>query len=182
MKKTVLLFSLLTVALTCSFALGGKKDNSPAQNEVPMQVDVQTEILQQADVAHVADVAAPLQGLRKNEITGPEDAPVDPNWKFSNNVIPRTFIHQPPVIPHDITGFTLNSTWNDCLLCHGVDGSGAPRPFKTHYLDREGKETESIAKRWHFCTQCHVGQVDAPPLVENVFGSGKGKYSLGTKK
>jgi nitrate reductase cytochrome c-type subunit len=134
-------------------------------------------------VQHVDGKAAadPLKSLRKNEIAGPEDQPVDVEWKPNDTKIPRTFIHQPPVIPHDIKGFVLTTLQNDCLLCHGIEGSGAPRPFKTHYMDREGKVTETISKRWHFCTQCHVGQANAPPLVENIFGS-KDKYSLGKQK
>uniref|UniRef100_UPI004055E381 nitrate reductase cytochrome c-type subunit n=1 Tax=Candidatus Electronema sp. TaxID=2698783 RepID=UPI004055E381 len=172
MKKTILTLSLLTVAFTCSLAFGGKDDTSPA----PAQDNVQ------AQTAVQAGAVEPVKGLRKNEITGPEDVPVDPNWTTKDAKVPRTFIHQPPVIPHDISSFTLNTAQNDCLGCHGVEGSGAPKPFKTHYTDRDGKPTETVSKRWHFCLQCHVGQVDAPPLVENVFGSGKGKYSLGTKK
>lgn len=169
MKKTLLALSLLTIVFTCSSALGGKENTSPAQTDV-----------QQANPAPVTNTAEPVKSLRKNEITGPEDAPVDSNWTTKDAKVPRTFIHQPPVIPHDISGFTLNTAQNDCLGCHGVEGSGAPKPFTTHYTDRDGKATAGISKRWHFCTQCHVGQVDAPPLVENVFGS-KGKYSLGTK-
>lgn len=171
MKKTVLTLSLLTAALTCSLAFGGKDDNSPA----PAQDNVQ------AQTAVQAGAAEPVKGLRKNEITGPEDAPVDPNWTTKDAKVPRTFIHQPPVIPHDTNGFTLNTAQNDCLGCHGVEGTGAPKPFKTHYMDREGKVTESISKHWYFCTQCHVGQVDAPPLVKNLF-DGKKRYSLGKKE
>lgn len=172
MKKTVLTLSLLTAVLTCSLAFGGKDDTSPA----PAQDNVQ------AQPAVQAEAAGPLKGLRKNEINGPEDAPVDGNWKTKDAKVPRTFIHQPPVIPHDISGFVISATRNDCLSCHGVEGSGAPKPFKTHYLDRDGKVTEAVAARWNNCTQCHAGQADVPPLVENVFGSSKGKYSLGTKK
>jgi len=161
MKKTLLTLSLLAVALSCSIALGGKKNESSAQD--------------------AAVTGEPLKSLRKNEISGPEDAPVDGDWKAKDTKVARTFIHQPPVIPHDISGFTLNAAQNDCLGCHGIEGSGAPKPFKTHYMDRDGKVTETVSKRWHFCTQCHVGQVDAPPLVENVF-DGKKKYSSGKKE
>ena len=94
---------------------------------------------------------------------------VDIDWKAPGSAVARTFIHQPPLIPHDITGMSVTAGQNTCMGCHGVEASGAPKPFKTHYTDRDGEKTSYISKRWHFCTQCHVGQVDAPPLVENTF-------------
>jgi cytochrome c-type protein NapB len=94
---------------------------------------------------------------------------VDIDWKPSGSAVPRTFIHQPPLIPHDITGMGITTEMNMCLGCHGMEGTGAPKPFKTHYTDRDGNTGEKISQRWYFCTQCHVGQVDAPPLVENTF-------------
>jgi cytochrome c-type protein NapB len=110
-----------------------------------------------------------LQALRQNPIDGPEDPTVGIDWKGGSGTIERTFMHQPPVIPHDIKGFTISATQNDCLSCHGVPDSGMPKPHPSHYRDREGNTTESISQRWYFCTQCHVGQVEAEPLVENIF-------------
>jgi len=165
MKKNILVLSLLAAALPFTVATA---EDAPQ--------------LTQEQTASPAAGETTLQPLRKNPIDGPEDAPVDGDWKTKDSKVPRTFIHQPPVIPHDITGFVISSSQNDCLACHGVEGSGAPEPFKTHYLDRDGKVTETIAARWNNCTQCHAGQADVPPLVENLFGSGKGKYSLGTKE
>ena len=94
---------------------------------------------------------------------------VDIDWKPPGSAVARTFIHQPPLIPHDITGLSVTAEQNTCLGCHGVEASGAPKPFKTHYTDRDGGKTNHISRRWYFCTQCHVGQVDAKPLVENIF-------------
>ncbi len=171
MKKIILSLSLFAAALPFTFATA---------KDAPPQVQQQ----QQEQVAPPAAEAATVQPLRKNPIDGPEDAPVDGDWKTKDAKVPRTFPHQPPVIPHDISGFEIvpKTNDNDCLNCHGVEGSGAPKPFKTHYLDREGNVTTTVSGRWFNCTQCHAGQADVPPLVENVFGSGKGKYSLGTKE
>ncbi|CAK8715886.1 MAG: periplasmic nitrate reductase subunit NapB [Candidatus Electronema aureum] len=173
MKKTLFTLSLLALALSCSLASAKKEETNSLQQGDGSQV-------QQVDVT-VADET--LKSLRKNPITGPEDPPVDVDWKTKDTKVPRTFIHQPPVIPHNIEGFEIDPKFNDndCLNCHGVEGSGAPKPFKTHYMDRDGKVTETIAARWFNCTQCHAGQADVPPLVENVFGS-KGRYSLGKKE
>ena len=167
MKKTIYTLSLLAVLLPLTSAFA--KDTPPAPT--------------QKQAAPPA-AASTVQPLRKNPIDGPEDEPVDGDWKTKDAKVPRTFIYQPPVIPHSIAGFEINPKFNDndCLNCHGVEGTGAPKPFKTHYLDRDGKTAETIAARWFNCTQCHAGQADVPPLVENVFGSSKGKYSLGTKE
>ena len=91
------------------------------------------------------------------------------DWKPPHAAVTRTFIHQPPLIPHTVDGYTITSSKNDCMGCHGLKGSGIPKPHQSHYTDREGKPTKKISPRWHFCTQCHVGQVDAKPLVENTF-------------
>ncbi len=94
---------------------------------------------------------------------------VDIDWQSPDAVVDRTFIHQPPLIAHDITGMSITAGQNTCMGCHGIEASGAPKPFKTHYTDRDGNKTGYISRRWYFCTQCHVGQVDAPPLVESTF-------------
>lgn len=148
MKKNILVLALLAAALpfTCAVA---------------------------KDAAQPAASAEEVKSLRKNPIAGAEDAPVDGTWKPKDTKVARTFIHQPPVIPHDITGFVISSSQNDCLNCHGVEGSGAPKPFKTHYSNRDGKVTETIAARWNNCTQCHAGQAEVEPLVENVFNGVK---------
>ena len=91
------------------------------------------------------------------------------DWQPKDTAIARTFRHQPPMIPHDVADYSISTSQNDCLDCHGEDDSGAPKPYKSHYRDREGKATEGVSSLWYFCTQCHAGQVDASPLVENTF-------------
>ncbi|MDY0351432.1 MAG: nitrate reductase cytochrome c-type subunit [Desulfobulbaceae bacterium] len=92
------------------------------------------------------------------------------DWKDEQSAIPRTFVHQPPLIPHAIHEYETTTSRNDCLDCHrtGDDAQAAP-PHESHYLDRDGKAGETVAAQWYFCTQCHVGQVDAKPLIENTF-------------
>lgn len=108
-------------------------------------------------------------------LRGDADIPAGSNpsvgmdWKQGESTIARTFEHQPPLIPHTIGEYHISTKENDCLSCHGVEDSGAPKPHKSHYFDRDGKATEEVSSRWYFCTQCHVGQVDAKPLVENTF-------------
>lgn len=84
----------------------------------------------------------------------------------------RNYRQQPPLIPHAIAQYQIDLRTNQCLSCHDWTNAGernAPTLSMTHYLDREGRETDHIAGTRYFCNQCHVPQVDAPPLVENLF-------------
>ncbi len=56
----------------------------------------------------------------------------------------RSYRQQPPLIPHKIDGYT-------------------------HYVDRQGARLDKVAGTRYFCTQCHVPQADAKPLVGNSF-------------
>jgi cytochrome c-type protein NapB len=91
------------------------------------------------------------------------------DWQPEDSAVARTFVHQPPLIPHAVGDFSISTAQNDCLDCHGDKDSDAPMPYKSHYTDRDGKITESVSALWYFCDQCHVGQVDAKPLVKNTF-------------
>jgi cytochrome c-type protein NapB len=84
----------------------------------------------------------------------------------------RNYPEQPPVIPHAIEGYQLSLATNRCLTCHRrqyTEASGAPMISVTHYMDRDGQMLADVAPRRYFCTQCHVPQTDAQPLVENTF-------------
>jgi cytochrome c-type protein NapB len=91
------------------------------------------------------------------------------DWQAGDSPIPRTFDHQPPLVPHTVTEYEITAAKNDCLECHGTADSGAPALHASHYLDRDNKKSDKVAAQWYFCNQCHVGQVDAKPLVENTF-------------
>jgi cytochrome c-type protein NapB len=114
-------------------------------------------------------------GEKYKSLRGEADIPAGSNpavgmdWQPEDSSIKRTFEHQPPLIPHDTEEYRISASQNDCLDCHGEKDSDAPMPYKSHYTDRDGKTTESVSSRWYFCDQCHVGQVDAKPLVKNTF-------------
>ncbi len=77
----------------------------------------------------------------------------------------RAYRQQPPLIPHKIDGYQISTDNNACMTCHDWPGNTrvkAPKISETHYVDRQG------APRY-FCTQCHVPQADAKPLVGNTF-------------
>jgi len=84
----------------------------------------------------------------------------------------RAYPDQPPTIPHAIDGYQVDKNSNRCLLCHSranAETFQAPMVSVTHFLSRDGQVLGSISARRYFCTQCHVVQTDAKPLVENRF-------------
>ncbi|MCK5336361.1 MAG: nitrate reductase cytochrome c-type subunit [Gammaproteobacteria bacterium] len=86
--------------------------------------------------------------------------------------IERDYVQQPPLIPHKIKGYKINIKFNKCLTCHSwanYKEADATKISQTHFSDRENNVLANIAPRRYFCTQCHVPQVNANPLVENTF-------------
>jgi cytochrome c-type protein NapB len=84
----------------------------------------------------------------------------------------RNYPEQPPVIPHSIDNYQLTLKTNRCLDCHRrqyTAGSGAPMISVTHFMDRDGQVLADVTPRRYFCTECHVQQTDAKPLVPNTF-------------
>ncbi len=112
-----------------------------------------------------ADVAAPDQAPEAKSYLGGKPGGQDK--------VARTFKEQPPVIPHAVENFDeISLEENQCLSCHGADTykkKNAPKIGSSHFLDRDGKKLTDTSAARHNCVQCHVPQVDAPPLVENNF-------------
>lgn len=124
-------------------------------------------------------VAAQETGLRSStELNGPEPAmevvpaaPI-PRWITDDVRLMRQYPEQPPIIPHSIEGYQLSVNANRCLSCHKREnslGAGAPMISVTHYMGRDTQMLADVSPRRYFCTQCHVPQADAAPLVENSF-------------
>lgn len=86
----------------------------------------------------------------------------------------RAYRQQPPLVPHVIDKYEIDLKVNQCLRCHDWPNNvteNAPKVSETHYVDRQGKRLDQIASTRWFCTQCHVPQSDAKPLVDNQFRS-----------
>lgn len=84
----------------------------------------------------------------------------------------RAYPMQPPTIPHAIDNYQLDRNANKCMTCHSTSTAAqfqAPPVSVTHYMDRDDNFLASISPRRYFCTQCHVTQADAKPLVANGF-------------
>lgn len=117
--------------------------------------------------------AAEVASLR-----GPTDldqgvkAPTVKRYNKDEEPIARDYIQQPPLIPHAITKYRINLKSNKCLSCHSWKNyrqNGATKISQTHFESRDAQVLANVSARRYFCTQCHVPQVNAKPLVENNF-------------
>lgn len=120
------------------------------------------------------------QGLRTSAIPAADAAPAMLNYvgktPGEQEKIARTFEQQPPLVPHKTDGMRLDFKTNKCLECHDrpfYKKEEAPKIGDSHYQDRDGKPQEKISMARYSCNQCHVQQVNAPPLVSNTFKSAK---------
>ncbi|GAA6206807.1 nitrate reductase cytochrome c-type subunit [Cognatishimia sp. WU-CL00825] len=121
-------------------------------------------------VAFAEPQVATLRGPASLDQT--EAAPVIAKVVNSDVKKARNYPEQPPVIPHKITGYQIDTNHNQCLTCHSrtaVEVSQAPMISVTHFMNRDGQFLASASPRRYFCTQCHVPQSDARDLVENTF-------------
>ena len=111
------------------------------------------------------DVAAPDQTAEVKTYVGKRPGTQAP--------VARTFSTQPPVIPHAVENFDeINLEGNQCMDCHSAANfkkKNAPKVGDSHFINRDGQKLEEASSARYNCVQCHVPQVDAPPLVENSF-------------
>ncbi|MCE6950846.1 nitrate reductase cytochrome c-type subunit [Cereibacter sphaeroides] len=119
-----------------------------------------------------APVAAGVESLRGAQPD--EEIATAPVFHQDKQRFVRNYRLQPPLIPHSIDKYQIDLKANECLGCHEWRTSGdrgAPTLSMTHYQNRDGVQTDTVATRRWFCNQCHVPQADAPALVENIFQS-----------
>ena len=134
---------------------------------------------QMAPIAQAQAQATPvkLQGLRGGTPVNQDNAPTASHQERDHPVSDRDFVQQPPLIPHTTANYQVTKNFNKCMDCHAwqkTKASGATKVSVTHFRDREGQELDNVSPRRYFCTQCHVAQTDAKPLVENTFQRARG--------
>lgn len=98
------------------------------------------------------------EGLKKN--------------KKDTGLIELNYVMQPPLIPHKIRGYRIDTHSNKCLSCHAWKNAKANKATKvsvTHFFTRDDQVLSDVSPRRYFCLQCHVPQADAVPLIENNF-------------
>lgn len=90
-------------------------------------------------------------------------------------LIERTFVGQPPLVPHAIDKYVpLTAEENACLDCHITDelrGQKIPKMGKSHFTAtaQGAGSTPTVSMARFQCDSCHVAQADAKPLVDNQF-------------
>lgn len=129
-----------------------------------------TVVLTSSGLLYSQEELRSLRGM--NPIEDPSKNPESKRWEPDRSPIPRDFVQQPPLIPHDTKGYQINLKFNKCLTCHSwanYEESGATKVSQTHFGNREGVQLANISASRYFCTQCHVPQRDASPLVDNEF-------------
>lgn len=121
---------------------------------------------------------APMRGA---DVTAPDRAPEIKTYTNKmpgvgqTHLIARTFIGQPPLIPHAVEKYIpITQEENACLECHITDelrGQKMPKMGQSHFSKTLKKKDGSPAVEMsrYQCDTCHVPQVDAKPLVENKF-------------
>ncbi len=98
--------------------------------------------------------------------------PVTKPWMPDQDVLARAFVQQAPLISHSIENDRITLKENKCLTCHSwatYREAEATKISQTHFTDRDDNMLASVSPRRYFCTQCHVAQMDAKPLVKNTF-------------
>lgn len=118
------------------------------------------------------EVPAP-DGVRKGgTLSQTAEAPPLANVRSSMRRPTRNYPEQPPMIPHTIRGYQVDTNFNQCLSCHSrsaTEVSGAPMVSITHFVDRDGQTLASVSPRRYFCVQCHVPQHDIDPVKVSTF-------------
>ena len=135
--------------------------------------------VQLAPAADAPAAAEPvkLMSLRGGTPVNQDNLPSASHQERDHAVSDRDFVQQPPLIPHSTVNYQVTKNFNKCMDCHAWQkskASGATKVSVTHFRNREGQELDNISPRRYFCTQCHVAQTDAKPLVENTFQRARG--------
>lgn len=118
----------------------------------------------------IAETISSLRGA--SDIEQDSSAPASKRYNKDGEPIARDYVQQPPLIPHKIKNYRINLKSNKCMSCHSWSNyreAGATKISQTHFESRDKNVLANVSARRYFCTQCHVPQVGAKPLVENEF-------------
>ena len=121
----------------------------------------------------IQSIAGNVSSLRgESTIDADSSAPASKKYNKDNEPMARDYVQQPPLIPHKIDNYRVNLKSNKCMSCHSWSNyrkAKATKISQTHFEDRDEHVLANVSARRYFCTQCHVPQVDAQPLVDNNF-------------
>ncbi|MBW3166359.1 nitrate reductase cytochrome c-type subunit [Ferrimonas balearica] len=76
-------------------------------------------------------------------------------YPAKGKALPRTFVHQPPLIPHKAS-YPITRERNSCKGCHDPARAAKMKATPTHasHYDSAGELNDG----YYFCKQCHVPQ------------------------
>jgi len=144
-----------------------------------MKKSILTMLVAMVTLVFAGAAVSGAQSLRLGQpIAEDAKAPAKAKMIVKQGGIERSYMIQPPSIPHKVEKEQINLKVNTCMKCHSAETykkEKAPQAGKdgSHYLDRNGKKTAKVASRRYFCDQCHALQLDKAPLVENTFQGAK---------
>ena len=120
-----------------------------------------------------SQAGAEVQSLRgMDSVQADSSAPEIKPYHRDSAPLARDYLQQPPLIPHKIEDYEVDIKFNKCLTCHSWQNykkHNATKISQTHFESRDGAVLSNVSARRYFCTQCHVPQTNAQPLVENTF-------------
>lgn len=128
-------------------------------------------------VAACWSTAQTVSAMRGSDVPAVDQAPEIKPYLGSKPggqaLIQRNFQQQPPLIPHKVDGLDdITPEENTCMDCHihkEVRGQKIPQVKESHMVKPVNPDAPELHKsRWQ-CNSCHVPQIDAKPLVENIF-------------
>ena len=79
--------------------------------------------------------------------------PIPKKWQRDQAPIKRDFVQQPPLVPHSIENYVINTRSNKCLSCHSwanYKDKGATKISLTHFTDRDGNDLANVSARRYF--------------------------------
>jgi len=89
-----------------------------------------------------------------------------------SKLLPRAYDTAPPQISHTMADTKITLKKNTCLDCHSKKNAkktDSPEMAESHFKDAMGKQLKTYYKGRYYCTQCHVAQTGAKPVVKNTF-------------
>ncbi|MCL1142230.1 nitrate reductase cytochrome c-type subunit [Shewanella gaetbuli] len=107
-----------------------------------------------------------VESLRQGETSATLPAQAMPNYPSKGAAIERTFVHQPPLVPHK-DSYKISAKKNGCLTCHSTEKAARMKatPVDKSHLDASGE----FNNEYYFCVQCHVAQADnKDAIVDNT--------------
>lgn len=155
MKLAAITLDLAKAVLAASMLLLAASFTAPAQAQTPVKIEA----------------------LRGGTPLDKDNPATVYRQERDHPVSERDFVQMPPLVPHTISGYQITKNFNKCMDCHAwqkTKESGATKVSVTHFKTRDGVELDSISPRRYFCTQCHVPQSDAKPLVSNTYTRARG--------